>query len=99
MTTECEVYIMSTALVLLLFPPLMVLGAVVVTIPLTLLDLWEVWENRRKEVKKLRREFDVWKNIASEHDNVNEAEAKGYAAARAVNAGLKYQEVKHGRLH
>lgn len=90
---------MNTVLVLLLFPPLMMLGAVVAAIPLTLLDLWEDWESHRKEVKKLRREFDVWTKIASEHDNVNEAEAKGYAAARAVNAGLKYQEVKHGRLH
>lgn len=91
---------MTTGLILFLFPPLMVLGAVAAAIPLTLLDLWEDWENRRKEVKKLRREFDVWKNIASEHDNVNEAEAKGYAAARAVNAGLKYREVKkHGRIH
>lgn len=90
---------MSTTLVLLLFPPLMVLGAVAAAIPLTLLELREDWENRRKEVKKLRREFDVWTKIASEHDNVNEAEAKGYAAARAINAGLKYQEVKHGRLH
>lgn len=87
---------MTTVLIILSLPFLLLAAATVIAIPLTIIDyLGELFQKvaecirlhriRRAERKRLLREIRVWTMIARECDSNTQAEDKGYAIARLVN--------------
>jgi len=76
---------MNLVILLTLAPILAVLIATVVSIPLTLLDVWVEWDEKRIQRKKLKYSIQAWKKIALEKHPVNDAVERGYAVARMLN--------------
>lgn len=75
---------MSLIIALALTPSLMLISAFVVAVPITLLQIWEEWSERRKCRKQLHREYDEWYGRYLSCDNFAGAVDKGKAAAMCV---------------
>ena len=99
---------MTLILFILAFPFLMFTMAVIVSIPLTLIDyitdaLQKIAECRqlhkyfKAEHNRLAFEIQVWTIIAKECDSCTQAEDKGYAIARLVNLHHQLEELDNKR--
>lgn len=71
-------------ILLLLFIPLMLISALVVSIPLTLIDIIYEWWERRQQKKEIRKEYNKWYSRYEACDNFGGAVDKGKAAAMCV---------------
>lgn len=80
---------MNTLITFIAVPPLMLLFAFVVAIPLTLIDVWDEWDEKRKLRKQYNKEIKLWKKMAMEESDPIE---KGYKVARLCN--LAYEKSK-----
>lgn len=87
---------MTTVLIILSLPFLLLAMATVIAIPLTIIDyLGELFQKvtecirlhkiRKAERERLAYEIRVWTIVAKECDSNTQAEDKGYAIARLVN--------------
>lgn len=69
---------MFTAIIVIAsLPAVMVAAATVVAIPITLLEMWSDWSDRRKKQKELDNQIRIWTAIAEDSDGI----LKGYAVA------------------
>ena len=74
--------------------PLAILCAFVVSIPLTLIQMWEEWDEKRAKKKKLSRDIKAWETIALEKNPVTEPIERGYAVARMLNYAYERECLK-----
>lgn len=73
---------MNLLIVIVLAAPIAWLVALIVSIPITLLQMWEEWDENRKLRKWYDVRIKVYKRLAMEETNPIE---KGYKVARLCN--------------
>lgn len=87
---------MMTVLIIISLPFLIAAMAMIISVPLTIVDYLEEFyyktveciqlhKIRKAERKRLAHEIEVWTIIAKDCDSDSQAEEKGYAIARLVN--------------
>lgn len=83
---------MYTIAILLLMPGMMIILAAIVAIPLTLIQLWDEWDERRRRRKELQREYDYWRDKALSYDDFGlaaEYKTKAVACMAVLKEELK----------
>ena len=82
---------MNLLIFLVATPPLMLAVAFVVSCYLTLLQVWEEWDEKRAKKKQYDKNIKLWELLAAEELDPIE---KGYKTARLCNYAYENRNVK-----